>query len=372
MAVIQDNIRHEAQQWGSDHGLEVDQYSIVEAEVIKGPSSLEYGSDAVGGVLRLNTSKIPAKHSIHGSVCLTTKSSNGFFGGSAAVSGRREKFFFSVRATAEDYADYKVPTDYVNIYSYKVRLPDHRLRNTAGKEYDFALSGGAAGQSSKLRISLSNVNSQGGLFANAHGLEPRRIDEKAHDRSTRDIMMPSYNVNHTKASLQYDKWNAVAMFTVNAAYQHNRREELSKYVSHGYMPLHCPETMQNPDTEYLYDKDAFSINATATMPFQHFDLKIGASAEHQINEIGGRCFIIPAFRSTAAGAFTSAEYRVSGSTVLQAGVRYDVGNIKTDKYQDWFVSEGEYATRAEDLDKWFNDFSFSCGASTRHRVSVCR
>ena len=366
VAVIQDNIRHEAQQWGSDHGLEVDQYSIVEAEVIKGPSSLEYGSDAVGGVLRLNTSKIPAKHSIHGSVCLTTKSSNGFFGGSAAVSGRREKFFFSVRATAEDYADYKVPTDYVNIYSYKVRLPDHRLRNTAGKEYDFALSGGAAGQSSKLRISLSNVNSQGGLFANAHGLEPRRIDEKAHDRSTRDIMMPSYNVNHTKASLQYDKWNAVAMVTVNAAYQHNHREELSEYGSHGYMPLHCPETMQNPDTEYLYDKDAFSINATATMPFQHFDLKIGASAEHQINEIGGRCFIIPAFRSTEAGAFTSAEYRVSGSTVLQAGVRYDVGNIKTDKYQDWFVSEGEYATRAEDLDKWFNDFSFSCGASTRH------
>ncbi|MBR3712743.1 MAG: TonB-dependent receptor plug domain-containing protein, partial [Bacteroidales bacterium] len=89
VAVIEDNIRHESQQWGSDHGLEVDQYSVLEAEVIKGPASLEYGSDAVGGVLRLKTQKIPSKHTLKGCVNMTAKSSNGFFGGSADVEGRK-------------------------------------------------------------------------------------------------------------------------------------------------------------------------------------------------------------------------------------------------------------------------------------------
>ncbi len=91
VAVIEDNIRHESQQWGSDHGLEIDQYSVVEAEVVKGPSSLEYGSDAVGGVLKINTLKIPKKNTVSGSVNLASKSSNGLFGASASVSARKEK-----------------------------------------------------------------------------------------------------------------------------------------------------------------------------------------------------------------------------------------------------------------------------------------
>ena len=366
VAVIEDNIRHESQQWGSDHGLEVDQYSVLEAEVIKGPASLEYGSDAVGGVLRLNTQKIPSKHTLKGCVNMTAKSSNGFFGGSADVEGRKEKFFFSVRATAQDYADYKVPTDYISIYSYRVKLKDHRLRNTAGAERDFAVSAGVVGNNYKLRASVSNVNSEGGMFANAHGLEPRRVNEAAHDRNIRDILSPSYSVNHLKTALQLDHWTASATFTINAAYQHNHREELSEYVSHGYMPTHCPETLQNPDTEYLYDKDVLSINAVATVPIKEMLLKSGISGEYQRNEIGGRCFIIPAFRSMTAGAFSSLEYRILGGTVLQAGVRYDVGNIKTDRYLDWFATEGEYVTRAEDLDRNFGDFTFGCGISTRH------
>lgn len=49
------NIKHEGQQWGDDHGLEIDQFAIDRAEVIKGPGALLYGSDAIGGVLSHTT-----------------------------------------------------------------------------------------------------------------------------------------------------------------------------------------------------------------------------------------------------------------------------------------------------------------------------
>ena len=53
LAVVEDGVKHEGQQWGDDHGLEIDQFSIDRAEVIKGPAALLYGSDAIGGVLSL-------------------------------------------------------------------------------------------------------------------------------------------------------------------------------------------------------------------------------------------------------------------------------------------------------------------------------
>ncbi|MDP4131730.1 MAG: TonB-dependent receptor, partial [Bacteroidota bacterium] len=47
---LYDGVRQEGQQWGDEHGIEVDQYGIDRVEVIKGPASLSYGSDALAGV----------------------------------------------------------------------------------------------------------------------------------------------------------------------------------------------------------------------------------------------------------------------------------------------------------------------------------
>ena len=48
---LYDGHRQEGQQWGDEHGIEVDSYNIARAEVIKGPSSLMYGSDAIAGII---------------------------------------------------------------------------------------------------------------------------------------------------------------------------------------------------------------------------------------------------------------------------------------------------------------------------------
>lgn len=47
-------VRMEGQQWGGDHGLGISELGIGTVEVMKGPASLLYGADALGGVLYLS------------------------------------------------------------------------------------------------------------------------------------------------------------------------------------------------------------------------------------------------------------------------------------------------------------------------------
>ena len=47
----------ESQQWGNDHAPEIDPLSYGNVQLIKGPSSLMYGGDGIGGLIVLNQSK---------------------------------------------------------------------------------------------------------------------------------------------------------------------------------------------------------------------------------------------------------------------------------------------------------------------------
>ena len=144
MVVSEDGIKHEGQQWGDDHGLEIDQFAVDRAEVIKGPAALLYGSDAIGGVLSLYTNHIPTQP-LSGSVQLFGRSNNEQLGVTSKLGGRHGNWFYRVGATLIDYADYRVPTDSIQYYSYWIRLKDQRLRNTAGCERDGSVVLGYAG-----------------------------------------------------------------------------------------------------------------------------------------------------------------------------------------------------------------------------------
>lgn len=144
MLVAENGIKHEGQQWGDDHGLEIDQYAIDQAEVIKGPASLTYGSDAIGGVINLKSNTMPLKK-FAGQVNLFGRTNNESIGSSVRLTGRNGKFWYKANATWMDYADYKVPADSIEYYSYWIKLKDQRLRNTAGREMDGNLMLGYAG-----------------------------------------------------------------------------------------------------------------------------------------------------------------------------------------------------------------------------------
>jgi len=381
IVVAENGIKHEGQQWGEDHGLEIDQYAVDRVEVIKGPASLMYGSDAIGGVIDIKQLGVPAENSFGGSVDLTGKSNNNLLGTSIYVFARKKALYFTARVTLLDFADYRVPTDSVDIYSYKAALYKNHLRNTAGNEQNFHFSFGANGQQFTTRFYFSDLHSKNGFFANAHGLEPRNVDTELHDRSDRDIQYPYQEVNHLKIFNKSEWWGNNLNLEMELGFQNNFREEWSQYVSHGYMPATFPGSLPFPaDLERQFDKNVFSGNLKASFnPVDNLSVMAGVSSEFQDNNIGGRGFIIPAFTQIAAGTFLYGKYYLSSNTILQAGVRFDYGKINTAPYSDWFpspvVTDGDtvwsYLQRAPEISRNFNNISWSLGFNhNREKVSL--
>lgn len=372
IAIVENSIKHEGQQWGADHGLEIDQYAVDDLEIIKGPASLIYGSDAIGGVVNIKNNKVPDNNTLGGNIDFTTKSNNGFVGLSALIKGRKNNIFGSFRATYLNYADYKVPTDSIDIYSYRAALKDNYLRNTAGKEMDLYASFGILKRFFKSQFFISSVLSESGFFANAHGLEPRNVDVKIHDKSNRDIQFPKQNVNHLKLTNQ-SSWNKNnCRFELDLGFQKNFRQEWSKYVSHGYMPAVFPKSLNfdaNLDRQfvkYIYSTNFKIIYSIADKTI----LNMGLSADYQHNKIGGRGFIIPNFKQLNAGSYVFIKHNLSDNSILQLGIRYDYANINTNSYKDWFASPKivakndtvfEELYRSKHINRNFSNISWSLG-----------
>ena len=359
LAVSEDGIKHEGQQWGDDHGLEIDQFSIDRAEVIKGPAALLYGSDAIGGVLSLYTNHMPTKP-FGGSVQLFGRTNNEQIGMSARVEGRKGRWFYRANATLIDYADYKVPTDSIQYYSYWIKLKDRRLRNTAGCERDGSVMLGFAGYNFHTDVRVSDSYAKSGFFANAHGLEVR-LSGIDYDHSRRDIDLPYQWVNHLKV-LSHTTWrNDVTSAELNLAYQNNQREECSEPVSHGYMPT--------PDgsLERRFDKSTYTGGLQLRHTVGNHELRGGLSSEFQHNRRGGWGFIIPDFETLSAGGFVTDRYTVNENLILNAGLRYDFAETHINSYQDWFQtpvgSEMVYKERSADIRRHFNSITWSAGVN---------
>ena len=60
VVMIEDGVRHEVQPWGIEHAPEIDSLSTSRIEVLRGPASLLYGSDALGGVISVFKPDLPS------------------------------------------------------------------------------------------------------------------------------------------------------------------------------------------------------------------------------------------------------------------------------------------------------------------------
>lgn len=371
VVVIENGIRHEAQQWGSDHGLEIDQYSVDYIEVIKGPVSLIYGSDAIGGVIDIKKKFFPPDNSIGGQIDITGKTNNDFAGSSVSLYARKKSFFADLRVSFLSYGDYRVPADSVDIYSYRAALYRNFMRNTAGNENNYHLTFGYIAKKFETRLFISNVNGKTGFFANAHGLEPRQVDWVLHDKSNRDLNYPYHEFNHFKIISNSKYFRDRLKIESDLGFQKNLRQEWSQYVSHGFMPSVFPDSMSfDPDLELLFDKNVYSENLKFSFDKNnkaHF--YFGLNADFQDNRIDGRGFIIPAFKQLNLGIFTVTKFNFTQTSILQAGIRYDFGQIRTVKYHDCFVSQViinqdttyQYLKRADAINRKFSNISWSVG-----------
>jgi len=357
--VVADNgIRHEGQQWGDDHGLETDQFAVERAEIVKGPSALTYGSDAIGGVIDLRTDIMPTER-FGGAVRMFARSNNQSVGMSANIMGRRGRFWYKAHATAIDYADYKVTVDSIQYYSYYIKLHDRQLRNTSGRELDGSIMVGYEAGSVSSYIGLSNVNRRSGFFANAHGIEVR-LSGIDYDSSRRDIDLPFHTVNHLMLTNHTEwKWSRGVLYS-DLAYQDNRQRERSEPVSHGYMPT------PKDDLERSFDKSTFTARMSLRMLLDSHTVRAGIGSEYQHNSRGGWGFIIPDFQQLSWGAFIYDRYAVNEGLVISAGMRYDHGRTHIESYRDWYATPSEdgteeYMERSTEMTRRFDSFTWSVG-----------
>jgi iron complex outermembrane recepter protein len=109
---LYDGMRIETQQWGDEHGVPIDDYIIERAEVIKGPASLLYGSDAIAGVLSLfptiphDTDKI-----IHGKFLSEYQTNNGMAGNSLQLMYGNAHWSWALRGSGRIARNYTDPID---------------------------------------------------------------------------------------------------------------------------------------------------------------------------------------------------------------------------------------------------------------------
>ena len=83
-------------------GLEIDQFDVERVEIIKGPGSLQYGSDGLGGVINIMPDKLLPKNSFKGSVLGVYKTNNDHWGSSANLGFNIEDWFLTARYSARN------------------------------------------------------------------------------------------------------------------------------------------------------------------------------------------------------------------------------------------------------------------------------
>lgn len=364
MVVAEDGIKHEGQQWGDDHGLEVDQFAIDRIEVIKGPGALLYGSDAIGGVLSLYGNYVPTAP-LQGSASLFTRTNNASLGTSVRLQGRSNRLYWRTHLTAISYADYQVPTDSIEYYSYRIGLHRRRLRNTAGRELDGSVTLGYVGRRVSTSLKISDSFAKSGFFANAHGLEVR-LSDIDYDRSARDIDLPRQQVNHLKVG-SHTVWQLErTTLEANLAYQNNRRREYSEPVSHGYMPR------PKGTLERQFDKHTLTANLGMCLrQSERNELHAGLCTEYQHNRRSGWGFIIPDFETASAGAYVLNRLTLSPHLILNAGLRYDRARTRIHSYRDWYLTptgptDSVYKERSAEVNRSFGSLTWSAGVNYAH------
>ncbi|MBU0764174.1 MAG: TonB-dependent receptor, partial [Bacteroidetes bacterium] len=104
--VLNNGVRSENQQWSPDHPLSLNEFGIERIEIIKGPASLLYGSDAIGGVINLIKEKPELTGNISGDYNVSLHSNTMGISNDLGIKGASKQFFWGVRGGLKSHSDY--------------------------------------------------------------------------------------------------------------------------------------------------------------------------------------------------------------------------------------------------------------------------
>jgi iron complex outermembrane receptor protein len=354
VAVVEAGIKQQGQQWGADHGLEIDQFNVEDIEIIKGPVSLRYGSDAIAGVITLQQPGLKEDDGFSGSLTLDGRLNNKAVTSSFEGHYQKDGKFITGRFTTLSFEDYRVPADSFKYLGWTFPVHNNRLKNTAGRENDLFIRTGIIKNGSTTILSLSNVNSKTGFFAGAHGI-PGSV-QLEDDGNYRNIDLPYQKVNHLKVILNESVWlNQKNRLKVDLGYQYNKRREFSKPHSHGIAPV------SDSNLELELKLQTLTLNGVLEyFMSENNTFDFGFNNEYQKNRIGGYSFLMPQFEQYNGGLFIINRHKASDKLNWISGVRYDFANIHILEFIDPYLSS-EYRQRSPNMKKNDGDFSFSIG-----------
>jgi iron complex outermembrane receptor protein len=318
--VYSQGVRIENQQFGDEHGLGLNDAGIESVEIIKGPASLLYGSDALGGVLYLNPEKFA------NSDTFTTNFSQKFFSntlGSNSTLGLKtstENWKFLARGSYNTHSDYKV-------------ADGDRVTNTRYNETDFKTGIGYSNSkfSSVFRYNFNDLD----LGIPEEGIATQTTNKKTE--------YPKQGVFNHLLSLNNVFFFEKSKLDVDLGYISNDRSE---FEDSDVAVLHMKLKTFNYDAKYHFPK------------LGQIETILGIQGMHQTNANSGEEYLIPDATTNDFGFFGTGVYEWK-SNVLQAGLRFDNRKIVT-VAQGIPGEEGSF----EAIDKSFDSFNASLGYKT--------
>lgn len=368
VAVTEQGIKQEGQQWGADHGLEIDALNVENVEIIKGVGAIEHGSDAMGGVIKIINDQVPEK-GLSGEVLGLAHSVNNRLTSAANLTYRKNRFFYKAKATASEFGDYSVPTDTITYLTQRIPIINERLKNTAGKEVDLYGQIGYLAPHYKGTLSLSNVYFKSGFFPGAHGIPSiRRVQD---DGDRRNIDFPFQRVNHLKAISKNQWFYHDYAFELTLGFQNNHRQEWSLFHTH-YSGQQPPET--NPDLELDFDLNTYDAQIKVSKTFSNGGKStIGIQSQIQDNSISGYNFLLPEYFRTNTGIYLTHQFQATDDLKISLGTRFDYSEIAIEEYYDELLYQhlvdrgrsaseaSQYALRSPEIDKEFSNFNAMAG-----------
>ncbi|MCF6404075.1 TonB-dependent receptor [Chitinophaga filiformis] len=345
VVVVGDGVRQEGQQWGDEHGIEIDDYNVSKVEVLKGPASLVYGSDALAGVVNIVPPGSVAPGLVKGNVAANYLTNNGQISYHADITGTT-KGGLSWSA----FGTQKFAHDYKNKYDGYVF--NSKFKNT---NYGGSLGLNKQWGSSILRFTSFNQElglvegdrNENGQFikpVNNNGVEDEAVATND-DFKSYSIGVPRQKITHNKLVWDNNVYlNNGGRLALTLGYQWNRRKELGNVLA--------------PDEpDLLLKLNTFNYGLKYYLPEMNgWQTTIGVNGMQQKNNIGGEEFLIPSYDLFDAGVFAVTSKTFDKLTV-SGGLRFDNRHMNIKGLE--LGSETKFAT----FDRDFSNVSGSAGLS---------
>ncbi len=311
-------VRLENQQFGDEHGLGINEAGIESVEVIKGPASLLYGSDALGGVLYLNPEKFAISGETHGDLNSTYFSNTLGTSTNLGIKTSSEKLKFLARGAYSSFSDYKSGADY-------------RVTNSRFNEKDLKTGVQYLGTKFKSTLRYNYNRSNIGI-----------AEEVGEQTRSKDLELPFQEVDNHILSFDNTVFLNNSSLDMKAGYLFNDRREFE----------------DDPATAALRLKlNTFNYDVKYNLPqLGKFETIIGLQGMFQNNKNEGEEILIPDANTTDVGLLATSHYHLE-KVDLQAGIRFDSRKIESEAARN--PLENDFIPA---LDKTFTSFTAALGA----------